>query len=267
MAGKTERLPGQPGLHTWLYRLLIVGAVVAVYYWSLKGVKLSFEDLTSSETWGKIARFAKQMWPVKWDYMPKAWPPLAQTIRMAAVGTTAGAILAVPFGFLAAKNTAPFRWVYLTIKTFLNLVRTVPDMIYATILVGAVGIGNLPGILAITILAFTIISKLLAETIEAIDPGPLEAMKAVGASRLQQIMYGVVPQVLPQFSAYVLYTFEIGVRASVVVGLVGAGGIGETLNQAINFYQYGRASAVIFGILVVVVGIDYLSTKLRERLV
>lgn len=200
-------------------------------------------------------------------YLRDIWPPLMQTLRMAILGAAFGALLAIPFSLMAARNLARFRWLYHTVRLFLNLIRTIPDLVLAAVLSGAFGLGALPGVLALTIFSFALVAKLLSESIEAIDHGPLEAMRACGASWFQMVRYGVVPQVLPQYLAYTLYVLEVDVRASTVLGLVGAGGIGQILYADLNLMRWRNVGAIVVVILIMVVVMELISTKLRERLV
>lgn len=200
-------------------------------------------------------------------YARDVWGPLSQTLRMALIGALFGALLAVPFSLLAARNLVRSKAVYYMVRTVLNLIRTIPDLVLAAVLSGALGLGALPGVTALAIFSFALIAKLLSESIEAIDPGPLEAMQACGANWLQMIAYGVAPQVLPQFLAYWIYVLEVDVRASTVLGLVGAGGIGMTLMADLNLTRFRNVGAIIVAILAVVVVMEWISAKVRERLV
>lgn len=193
--------------------------------------------------------------------------PLTDTFRMAILGAFFGALIAVPFSLLAARNLVKSKAVYWVVRVILNLIRTVPDLVWAAVLAGALGAGALPGVIALAIFSFGLNAKLLSESIETIEPGPLEAMQACGANRLQQIRYGVVPQVLPQFLAYALYVLEIDVRASTILGLVGAGGIGVLFNTELTFMRFRHVGAIIVAMLLVVWAMDYVSTKVRERLI
>ncbi|HWI60196.1 MAG TPA: phosphonate ABC transporter, permease protein PhnE [Symbiobacteriaceae bacterium] len=201
------------------------------------------------------------------DFLAEIKIPLLETFRMAILGAFFGALLAIPFSLLAARNLVKSKAVYWVTRVVLNLIRTVPDLVWAAILAGALGAGALPGVLALTIFSFGLNAKLLSESIETIDPGPLEAMQACGANRLQQIRYGVVPQVLPQFLAYGLYVLEIDVRASTILGLVGAGGIGVLFNTELNLLRFRHVGAIIVVMLLVVWAMDFVSTKVRERLI
>lgn len=193
--------------------------------------------------------------------------PLLDTFRMAIIGTIIGSFLAILPALYSSQNLARRRWVYLTARTIMNLIRTVPDLVLAAILVGAFGTGALPGVVALTIFSFAIVAKLLSESIESIDPGPLEAIQATGGSWLQQVAFGVWPQILPNYMGYVLYVLEVNVRSSTVLGYVGAGGIGLTLNTHLNLGQYREVGVVVAVMLIVVIAMDWASNKLRERLV
>lgn len=171
----------------------------------------------------EMGKLLGEMFPPDWSYLPTIWKPMLETIQIAIVGTTLGALLAIPVALLCAYNVMPRKLISLPMRTILNLVRTVPDLLFASIFVAVFGIGPFAGMLALLFFSFGIIAKLTFEAIEAIDPGPLEAMTAVGASRIQVIAFGVVPQALPYFVSYLLYTFEVNVRAASVLGLVGAG--------------------------------------------
>lgn len=193
--------------------------------------------------------------------------PMIETIQMAIIATTIAAILAIPLALLAAENVTTIKPLYYLMRTFLNILRTIPDLVLAVIFVGLFGIGLFPGILALIIFSLGILAKLISETIESVDMNPLEAMRASGANVFQMIWYALIPQVLPQYVSLVLYVFEVNIRASVVLGLVGAGGIGLILQQQLGFYNYPNAMTIIIIIFTVVIVIEYISTKVREALI
>jgi phosphonate transport system permease protein len=208
----------------------------------------------------------KEMFPPDWSYLPTVWDPTLQTIQIAVAGTILGAIPAIPAALFSANNIMPYKSVSLPMRTLLNLIRTVPDLLFAAVFVAVFGIGPFAGMLALLFFSFGIIAKLTYESLEAIDPGPLEAMTAVGANRIQLIVFGVIPQALPAFISYLLYTFEINIRAATVLGFVGAGGIGLLLNQSLGLFRYDRAATIIILTLAVVLIIDYASTSIRRKL-
>ncbi|TVY05517.1 phosphonate ABC transporter, permease protein PhnE [Paenibacillus cremeus] len=214
----------------------------------------------------EMGKLLVDMFPPDWSYIDVIWKPMMETVQMAVVGTTFGAILAIPVSLLAARNVTKSPVLYYPARFILNLVRTIPDLLFAAVFVAIFGLGPVAGVLALMFFSFGLISKLAYESIEAIDPGPLEAMTAVGANKLQWIHFGVVPQVLASFMAYLLYTFEVNVRAAAVLGLVGAGGIGLFLDRSLNQLRYDRSCMIILVTLAIVLIIDYASTKIRERL-
>lgn len=213
-----------------------------------------------------IMDLLKEMVPPDWSYFQVITTAMLDTIRMAIIGTTLGAILAIPLALFAASNVFTSTFLYSPARLILNFIRTIPDLLLAAIFVAIFGIGPLPGILALTFFSIGLVAKLLYESIESIDPGPLEAMTAVGANKVQWIVYGVIPQVKAHFVSYVLYTFEVNVRAAAVLGLVGAGGIGLYYDRTLGFLQYQQTVSIIIYTLVVVLVIDYVSTLLREKL-
>lgn len=213
-----------------------------------------------------IMDLLKEMVPPDWSYFQVITTAMLDTIRMAIIGTTLGAILAIPLALFAASNVFTSTFLYSPARLILNFIRTIPDLLLAAIFVAIFGIGPLPGILALTFFSIGLVAKLLYESIESIDPGPLEAMTAVGANKVQWIVYGVIPQVKAHFVSYVLYTFEVNVRAAAVLGLVGAGGIGLYYDRTLGFLQYQQTASIIIHTLVVVLVIDYVSTLLREKL-
>jgi phosphonate transport system permease protein len=200
-------------------------------------------------------------------YVSQIKSPLVETFQMAIVGTAIGSLLAVPLALYSAANLARNRAVYFAVRTVMSVIRTIPDLVLAALLAGAFGIGALPGIMALGIFSMAIVAKLLSESIEAIDPGPLEAIQATGGNWVQQIAYGVWPQIVPQFMGYVLYVLEVNVRASTVLGYVGAGGIGQVLYTNLNLGQFRQVGVVVVVMLAVVIIMDWISNALRERLV
>ncbi|GAA0324491.1 phosphonate ABC transporter, permease protein PhnE [Bacillus carboniphilus] len=243
----------------------IFAVVLGFYFWSAYKTESTIPELVSGIP--DMQRVIGFFFPPNWAVVSKIWASLAETIQMAVIATSIAAILTIPLCLLAASNITTNKFVYTFVRSILNILRTIPDIVLAVVFVGLFGIGVLPGILALIIFSLGILAKLISETIESIDMNPLEAMKASGAGSIQTIGFAVVPQVLPQFISFTLYVFEINIRASVVLGLVGAGGIGTILNSLLNFRNFEAAMAVIIVIFVVVVVIEYISKKLREALI
>ena len=201
-----------------------------------------------------------------WFYRLDSWLWLLfETSQMAALATFGGAVLALLFCFPAAANLAPNRTVYLLCRRGLELFRTVPDIVYALILVWALGIGPLAGILAILLHTIGALGKLFAEVVENADMRPWEGIRAAGGTWAQGVRYAILPQVLPNFLSYVLLRFEINVRGATVIGFVGAGGIGQELYTVISFNYYQEISAILVLIVLAVSVIDLLSEQIRTR--
>ncbi len=228
-------------------------------------------------------------WPFLQQFADKAWPPLladvaaeryplqevlsqiAVTVQMALVGTFLAAIFAMPISFLAARNvtsgTPLMRSVFYLTRLFLNVLRGVPTLIIALILVAAVGLGPFAGVMAIAIHSLTELGKLYSEAIENADKGPVEALESTGASGVNVVRWAILPQVLPLFVSYTVYNFEINFRSSLVLGLVGAGGIGYFINEKMASGQYDQMIVGVIAIVIVVNIIDFASSWLRSRLV
>ncbi len=240
-------------------------AAAALYLWSTAAIGawpgVIWEGIPS------FVRLVRGMFPPNWAALPVLVDPLVQTLQIAVVGTIQGALLSIPLILLAARNVTRQGWIYYAARALLNLLRTIPELLYAAILVAVVGIGPFAGILALTVFSVAIIGKLTSESLEAIDPGPMEALEAAGANRLKTIRYAVVPQILPAFLSYTLFVFEINVRVSFVLGLVGAGGIGQLLLTALNLFRYQSALVIILVTLAAVIVIDAVSVRVRQVLV
>ena len=241
-----------------LILLVVIGIYIFSSYMTNSSV-LRFNAEFFENVWGMVI----QLFPPNWGYTSVVWEKLLETIKMALIATTIAGLLCIPFSLLAASNIVHNKFLYNFTKMFLNIMRTIPELILAVVFVGLFGVGVFAGILALIIFSLGILAKLISETIEAIDMNPLEAIRASGGNTLQVIWYAVVPQILPQFVSFALYVFEINVRASVVLGFVGAGGIGLILRQQINFLSYQNVSTIVVITFIVVVIIDYISNKLK----
>lgn len=207
-----------------------------------------------------------QMANPDWGYLGAVIPLLLETIKMAILGTVIGSVVAFIYSLLIARNIIKNRAVTGVLRFIMNIIRTIPDLLLGAIFVAVVGIGPVAGIMALSVFTFGVVVKLFYEAIETIDPGPIEALTAVGANKFQIIWFAVLPQIMTYFISYVLYAFEINVRASTVLGYIGAGGIGLYLQQTLQIFDYAKTGTIIIVIIVVVVIIDYISSKSREAL-
>lgn len=251
-----------PALKT-LQTVATAGVVIALFW--LAGNQTGFSLPLLWEGTADFFGFFGKFKP-DWRALPEQWAPLLETLNIAYLGTLFGTLLSFPLIFLASFNTTVNTPVRVVARAFMTLIRSIPDLLYAAILAPVLAIGPLPGVVALTIFSVAILAKLGSETVEAIDPGPLEALRASGASNVQVIVYAVLPQIAATMVSYVLYTFEINVRASTVLGLVGGGGIGQLLNRYFGFRDYPAMGVLIIVTFAAVLLIDSISTYVRTRL-
>lgn len=217
--------------------------------------------------WDRGAGIIGEVLDVNWGFFPRTVDPLLATIQMAIIASIVGCAVALPLAFLASRVTAPNRWAMLVDRSVLNVIRALPDLLYALIFVAALSIGPTAGILALIVFNIGVMAKLLSETVDAVDTGPMEAARASGASHTQTVRSSVLPQVLPNYVAFALYIFELNVRASTVIGLTGAGGIGFLLRIQMDVFAYGNVGLIIVELFVLVLVIELASNALRRRLV
>lgn len=189
-----------------------------------------------------------------------------ETVQIALWGTALAVVLAVPFGLLASRNLAPV-WVVQPVRRVMDVLRAVNELVIGVLFVSAVGLGPLAGVLALAVHTTGVLAKLFSEAVEAVDPRPVEGVRATGAGRLGEIVWGVLPQVGPLWTSYGLYRFESNARSATVLGLIGAGGIGQALFDDLNGGEYARAATAVMVIIVAVSGIDLLSQTVRKRLI
>jgi phosphonate transport system permease protein len=244
-------------------RAVLFGGLV-VFGWLVWDTGADPVRLARGVPW--IVDFLRRMVPPDLAVLPSALTGALTTVEIALLGTTVAAALALPLGFLSARNVASPAVFYPT-RTVLNLFRSVDTLVYALIFVAAVGLGPFPGVLAVVAYTTTSLAKLYSEAIEGIDPGPMDAITATGATRLQVLRYGALPQVLPLFLSYVLYRLETNIRAATVLGFVGGGGIGFYLQTYLRMIDYRAASTALLVTIVMVMVIDAASSRLRARLV
>lgn len=246
-------------------RFLLVVAGLAAFYtlsWHLARVD-------PAKLWTglpKMAGWAAKAWPPATDELPVLAWRVAETVAMAAVGTTVAALLALPVCILAARNVTPSLALYYPARWLLNALRGIDSFVFALLFVAAVGLGPFAGVLGIALHTWGSTAKLWAEGIENIQPGPLEAAAATGASRLKVVAFALLPDALPGMVSVGLFWWEFNVRASTVLGVVGAGGIGQELKNSMDLLDFPRLATVIGLILVMVTVIDFFSERVRRRL-
>ncbi|MDP2358259.1 MAG: phosphonate ABC transporter, permease protein PhnE [Beijerinckiaceae bacterium] len=243
----------------------LVGAIVCVCLISL-WLTGFFDAKRFVESGPAIQQLAAEMVPPDFSRWRSWLKPLLDTLAMSIAGTALAVIFSLPLALLAAPNTSPHRLVYFTVRTLLAFLRSVPEIILGVLFVAAVGFGALPGVLALALHSVGMVGKFYAEAIEHVDPKPLEAARAAGATQAQVILHAVLPQVLPQLTDVTIYRWEYHFRASAVLGIVGAGGIGFELIAALRLLNYDQVSAILLAILACVIAVDSIGAFLRRKL-
>ena len=219
-----------------------------------------------------VSKFSKMLDLMKkilrpdWTFFPKVVSPLIDTIKMSILGTVIGCLLALPVAILSSSNINHNLPIVSVCRFILALIRTLPTLIIALVCALIFSLGTFSGTVAIAIFTFGIVAKMLFESIETIDMGPFEAMEALGANKFQAFWSACVPQILPVYLSHSLYCFEMNVRASAILGYVGAGGLGITINERIGWRDYNSLGMVLLSLFVVVVAIDFFSEYLRRKL-
>lgn len=234
-----------------------------------------WEQMTRDTIWSFVADAPRQasdiggrMVPPRWSYLSVLWRPLWDTLNMATLGTALGVLLAVPVAFAAARNTTPSALVLRPLALFVIVAsRSINALIWALLLVAVLGPGLLPGIVAIALRSIGFVAKLLYEAIEEIDRAPLDAIVSTGAPRGSVIAYGIVPQILPAFAGISAFRWDINIRESTVLGLVGAGGIGLQLEASLNTLAWPQVSVILLAILSTVVFGEWLSARIRHAMI
>lgn len=259
-------IPAAPKKSTlaWVADILVWGGVAAVLLYSIDAVDLGnisrlFAGNESTKLFvHDLLRPDFADWKM---FVAKMW----ETVQIALWGTFLAVILGIPLGLAAARNIAPV-WIVTPVRWVMNLLRSVPDLVIGLLFVTAVGLGPLAGVLAITLNTAGVLAKLFSEAVESIDKGPVEGVRATGAGKLHEIVWGVLPQVAPLWTSFALYRFESNSRSATVLGLIGAGGIGQVLFDSMNAFDFRAVSAIVIVVVVAVTLIDTLSQVMRRRL-
>jgi phosphonate transport system permease protein len=246
----------------------LVGSLIALYAFGL--YYIGFSPVMLINGFGKFGIVVSAMMPPdpgSWENALTFIKGVVETVSMAFFGTICAAFLALPFGFLAARNIVSNSLIHHAARRFLDIIRGIDTLIWALIWVGVVGLGPFAGVLAIITADFGAFGKLFSEAIEAADQKPVEGIVASGGSRLEGIRFGIVPQILPVLLGQILYFFESNTRTTTIIGIVGAGGIGLYLTETIRTYLWEETSFIILLILITVAAIDWISSKLRIAII
>ncbi len=249
---------------TSLLGLLPWALLLALLAGSWRGADMRPLDLVRDA--GNMATYAADFFPPKFSQWPLYLTEMVVTIQIALWGTVLAVICAVPLGLMSSANITP-RWVHQPVRRLMDAARAINEMVFAMLFIVAVGLGPFAGVLALFVHTTGVLAKLFSEAVESIDAQPVEGIRATGANALEEIIYGVIPQVLPLWISYSLYRFESNVRSASVVGMVGAGGIGVILWEIIRGFQYAETCAVMIIIIVTVSVIDLVSARIRNSLV
>jgi len=240
------------------------GAVLVLLAGSWKGADMRPLDLIKDS--GNMATYAAEFFPPNFSQWRMFVNEMVITLQIALWGTALAVVTAVPMALLASANLVPW-WVYQPMRRVMDATRAINEMVFAMLFVVAVGLGPFAGVLALWIHTSGVLAKLFSEAVEAIDPQPVEGIRSTGASALHEIIYGVIPQVIPLWISFTLYRFESNIRSASVVGMVGAGGIGVVLWEIIRGFQYAETCAVMIIIVLTVSVIDLVSARIRKVLV
>jgi phosphonate transport system permease protein len=268
-----DALPGPPTrpMSARAFDIVIWGGVVVLLIVSFGPAEIfKFPRLFGSDNMQTFAKlFFSPFNPASPDFLKADWGlyigKMWQTLQMALWGTFLAIIVAIPLGLLGSRNIAPI-WIQQPVRRLLDLIRSIPDLVVALIFISAVGLGPFAGVMAIMFNTGGVLAKLFAEAVESIDKGPVEGVRATGAVTLQEIAWGVIPQVAPLWVSYALYRFESSARSATVLGLIGAGGIGQVLVDSTQSFAYDQTGCIVLVIVVAVSMIDLLSQAIRTRL-
>ena len=267
MAGTAADVPAprKRSMATTARIVVTLALLLAALVWSFHGLEVSGARIAKGLPQAGVI-FKQMFGPPDLTFVPKVLIGLRESLQIAALGTAVAAVLALPFGVLAARNLSRLAALPLLGKVLLNLVRTFPELVLALVFIKALGPGPFAGVLAVGFHSIGMIGKLYAERIETVDRGALEALSASGASPVEVFRYGVLPEVLPDFLSFALYRFDLNVRAATVLGLVGAGGIGTLLQFQLLASAWPAIGTILIGIILTVGMVDFVSAKLRARL-
>lgn len=248
------------------YRGLIIGIlIVIVYYWAISGTEISFTNFYRGVPF--MVDFVKRMFPPDVSNLGKFLLKAIETAQMAIVGSSLGALIALPLSFLAARNVMPNKFVYHTVRSFFDALRGINEIIWGLIFVSMVGLGPFPGVLALAAHVTGALGRYFSEAIETVNPEIIKAIISTGANKVQVIARGIIPQVKPLFINYSLYYLENNFRAATVLGLVGAGGIGMELITSMRLFKNREVLTILIIMVLMVTLIDRFSAYIRKKIV
>lgn len=247
----------------WWAHISVAFLIVAIFYWLIRGTGASIGAIVDGLPW--VRDFLSRMFPPNISYIAdNLLEPALQTVQIALLGTFFAVLLAIPLSLLAARNLSPNIALYHLVRQVLNVARGINEIILALIFVAAVGLGPFAGVLALAVHGAGMLGKFFAEAIEEVDRGPIEAMASAGCRTPQVVLFAIIPQVLPVWLGVILYRLESNIRASTILGMVGAGGIGFELVTTMKLFEYENTAACVVVILALVFIADQVSDRLRK---
>ncbi|OZM56313.1 phosphonate ABC transporter, permease protein PhnE [Lottiidibacillus patelloidae] len=245
--------------HMYQLIVLIVFTAIGLYY-------TEFDIRKFKDFHNMIDFLERWIWP-KWELFPKLAKESIVTLSIAFIGSFFGLLIALPLSFIAAKNTSRFKFVYQWMRIFLSFLRSIPEIVIGLVLLTVLGLGPFPAVLAIVIHNIGVLGKLISELIEASDEGPHEAMKAVGAEKSIADVFAILPQIWPNVLSHYFYRFEVAIRTSLILGFIGAGGIGQQLFNHFKTFQYKAVSMDVLLIMLLVIAVDFYGSRMREKVI
>jgi phosphonate transport system permease protein len=245
----------------WTLWLVVIGLLA----WSWGPAEM-FRAVSLFSDWRNMAEFGRAFLHPNFHEWDSYLADMVVTVQIAIWGTALAAVVGAPFAILASSNISP-QWIVQPVRRLMDSCRAINEIVFALFFVVAVGLGPFAGVMALFVHNTGVFSKLYSEAVEAIDPRPVEGIRATGARRIPEIIFGVIPQVIPLWSSFVLYRLETNIRSATTLGIVGAGGIGQTLYESIRSFQYGESAAQMLVVIATVMVVDFLSARLRKTLV
>ncbi|HVZ53413.1 MAG TPA: phosphonate ABC transporter, permease protein PhnE [Pseudolabrys sp.] len=239
--------------------------VIALLAWSWNAAEM-FRASALFTDWRNMAEFGRAFLHPNFHDWDQYLSDMVVTIQIAIWGTALAVVFGIPFSILCASNVSP-QWIVQPVRRLMDSCRAINEIVFALLFVVAVGLGPFAGVMALFVHNLGIFAKLFSEAVEAIDPRPVEGIRVTGAVRVQEVIFGVIPQVLPLWSSFTLYRLETNVRSATTLGIVGAGGIGQTLYESIRSFQYADTAAQIIVVVVTVIVMDLASARIRKALV
>lgn len=264
MAATATALPTHRSALTILVRTALLAITIAVLVWAWQSAEMNPPQLIRDA--GNMADLGRDFLKPDFTDLDFYLKGMAETLAIAIWGTLLAVILGVPFALLSSSNIAPL-WISIPVRRLMDALRAINELVFALIFIAAVGLGPFAGVMALFIHTTGVLAKLFSEAVEAIDHGPVEGIRGTGATKLQEIVFGVIPQVLPLWVSFVLYRFESNVRSATVIGIVGGGGIGMTFNEVMRSFQYEQAGAILILVVLTVSALDILSQQIRRRFI